>query len=223
MTTTITERDKKLLYFVGIAVFLFFFVRFLFLPAMDSLQRAEESLQTAGEARSEMELTIVQSPAAAVQVQHSEDALRSAVAAFYPALKSDALDALITGIELNHSLTPLSLTINAPVPVSGGGDAGIADAYVRNDLLAPMQPPVWDSAADAEYLCSAAVSFRAQGSRADFAALLDDLAANYPAIELRRFSISDSTTMNQEGETAATSTFDCVVNVYLCDKERELN
>ena len=223
MTTTITERDKKLLYFVGIAVFVFFFVRFLFLPAMDSLQRAEESLQTAGEARSEMELTIVQSPAAAVQVQQSEDALRSAVAAFYPALKSDALDALITGIELNHSLTPLSLTINAPVPVSGGGDAGIADAYDWNDILAPMQPPVWDSAADAEYLCSAAVSFRAQGSRADFAALLDDLAANYPAIELRRFSISDSTTMNQAGETAATSTFDCVVNVYLCDKERELN
>ena len=223
MTTTITERDKKLLYFVGIAVFLFFFVRFLFLPAMDSLQQAEESLQTAGEARSEMELTIVQSPAAAVQVQQSEDALRSAVAAFYPALKSDALDALITGIELNHSLTPLSLTINAPVPVSGGGDAGIADAYDWNDILAPMQPPVWDSAADAEYLCSAAVSFRAQGSRADFAALLDDLAANYPAIELRRFSISDSTTMNQAGETAATSTFDCVVNVYLCDKERELN
>lgn len=221
MTTTITERDKKLLYFCGIAVFLFFFVRFLFLPALDSMQHAEESLQTAEEARSEMELTIVQSPAAALQVQQSEEALRSAVAAFYPALKSDALDALITGIELNHHLTPLSLTISAPVPVPGGG--GVADAFHWNDILAPMQPPVWDSAADAEYLCSAAVSFRAQGSRADFAALLDDLAANYPAIELRRFAISDSTTMNQDGETAATSTFDCVVNVYLCDKERELN
>lgn len=221
MTTTITERDKKLLYFCGIAVFLFFFVRFLFLPALDSMQRAEESLQTAEEARSEMELTIVQSPAAALQVQQSEEALRSAAAAFYPALKSDALDALITGIELNHHLTPLSLTISAPVPVPGGG--GVADAFHWNDILAPMQPPVWDSAADAEYLCSAAVSFRAQGSRADFAALLDDLAANYPAIELRRFAISDSTTMNQDGETAATSTFDCVVNVYLCDKERELN
>lgn len=221
MTTTITERDKKLLYFCGIAVFLFFFVRFLFLPALDSMQRAEESLQTAEEARSEMELTIVQSPAAALQVQQSEEALRSAAAAFYPALKSDALDALITGIELNHHLTPLSLTISAPVPVPGCG--GVADAFHWNDILAPMQPPVWDSAADAEYLCSAAVSFRAQGSRADFAALLDDLAANYPAIELRRFAISDSTTMNQDGETAATSTFDCVVNVYLCDKERELN
>ena len=221
MTTTITERDKKLLYFCGIAVFLFFFIRFLFLPALDSMQRAEESLQTAEEARSEMELTIVQSPAAALQVQQSEEALRSAAAAFYPALKSDALDALITGIELNHHLTPLSLTISAPVPVPGGG--GGADAFHWNDILAPMQPPVWDSAADAEYLCSAAVSFRAQGSRADFAALLDDLAANYPAIELRRFAISDSTTMNQDGETAATSTFDCVVNVYLCDKERELN
>ena len=221
MTTTITERDKKLLYFCGIAVFLFFFIRFLFLPALDSMQRAEESLQTAEEARSEMELTIVQSPAAALQVQQSEEALRSAAAAFYPALKSDALDALITGIELNHHLTPLSLTISAPVPVPGGG--GVADAFHWNDILAPMQPPVWDSAADAEYLCSATVSFRAQGSRADFAALLDDLAANYPAIELRRFAISDSTTMNQDGETAATSTFDCVVNVYLCDKERELN
>ena len=221
MTTTITERDKKLLYFCGIAVFLFFFVRFLFLPALDSMQHAEESLQTAEEARSEMELTIVQSPAAALQVQQSEEALRSAAAAFYPALKSDALDALITGIELNHHLTPLSLTISAPVPVPGGG--GVADAFHWNDILAPMQPPVWDSAADAEYLCSAAVGFRAQGSRADFAALLDDLAANYPAIELRRFAISDSTTMNQDGETAATSTFDCVVNVYLCDKERELN
>lgn len=221
MTTTITERDKKLLYFCGIAVFLFFFIRFLFVPALDSMQHAEESLQTAEEARSEMELTIVQSPAAALQVQQSEEALRSAAAAFYPALKSDALDALITGIELNHHLTPLSLTISAPVPVPGGG--GVADAFHWNDILAPMQPPVWDSAADAEYLCSAAVSFRAQGSRADFAALLDDLAANYPAIELRRFAISDSTTMNQDGETAATSTFDCVVNVYLCDKERELN
>ena len=198
MTTTITERDKKLLYFCGIAVFLFFFVRFLFLPALDSMQRAEESLQTAEEARSEMELTIVQSPAAALQVQQSEEALRSAAAAFYPALKSDALDALITGIELNHHLTPLSLTISAPVPVPGGG--GVADAFHWNDILAPMQPPVWDSAADAEYLCSAAVSFRAQGSRADFAALLDDLAANYPAIELRRFAISDSSTGKHEME-----------------------
>ena len=223
MTTTITERDKKLLYFCGIAVFLFFFVRFLFLPALDSQQRAEDALQTAEEARTEMEMTIVQSPAAAMQVQQSGETLRSAVAAFYPALKSDALDDLITGIELNHNLTPLSLAISAPVPMAGGGDAGMADAFHWNDILAPLQPPAWDSAADAEYLCSAAVSFRAQGSRADFAALLDDLAANYPAIELRRFAISDSTTMNQQGETATTSTFDCVVNVYLCDKERELN
>ena len=138
MTTTITERDKKLLYFCGIAVFLFFFVRFLFLPALDSMQHAEESLQTAEEARSEMELTIVQSPAAALQVQQSEEALRSAAAAFYPALKSDALDALITGIELNHHLTPLSLTISAPVPVPGGG--GGADAFHWNDILAPCSP-----------------------------------------------------------------------------------
>ena len=138
MTTTITERDKKLLYFCGIAVFLFFFVRFLFLPALDSMQRAEESLQTAEEARSEMELTIVQSPAAAMQVQQRGETLRSAVAAFYPALKSDALDALITGIELNHHLTPLSLTISAPVPVPGGG--GGADAFHWNDILAPCSP-----------------------------------------------------------------------------------
>ena len=241
-----TKRDKILLYFVLMVAFVVLYIRFLLIPGIENHQQAAADLVEAETAQTTMQDTILMASANAAQKNTNWGELQTANAVYYSLLSSDELDTLVTSLELNHNLQPESLSIGQPVTQNLGWYVASADAgrTAGPSAAADTAVTAGDAAATAEgnavlqqflaadlvpqydapgYFRTAAISFSCSGAEEDFLALLDDLAANYPAIELRRFAISDSTTMNQQGETATTSTFDCVVNVYLCDKERELN
>ena len=89
---------------------------------------------------------------------------RQAVLGLQPALTSDELDALVTGLALDHNLAPVALQISAPTApaLPGSGDA-LPD------------PP------EASSLSMRQVSGTVEGSRADCLALLDELARRRPA------------------------------------------
>ena len=67
------------------------------------------------------------------------------------------------------------------------------------------------------YFKTVSVSLSCAGENDDFLAMLDDLAANYPSMQLQSFSISTRSYAAQSD--SASTIFNVTLNVILCDKE----
>ena len=68
------------------------------------------------------------------------------------------------------------------------------------------------------YFRTAAISFSCSGAEEDFLALLDDLAANYPSVQLNTFSMDTRSYANMDGTSSTGTVFTVALSVILCDK-----
>lgn len=110
-----TKRDKILLYAVLMLAFIVLYVRFLLIPGIGSLQQARADLTEAQDAQITMQETILQAGVNAADKNTAWGELQTANARYYSILTSDELDTLVTGLELNHSMQPVSLSIGQPL------------------------------------------------------------------------------------------------------------
>ena len=62
------------------------------------------------------------------------------------------------------------------------------------------------------------MTFSCTGSDTDFIAMLDDLAAGYPSVQLQTFTISTRSYTNPDGTSEEGSVYTVSLNVILCDK-----
>lgn len=68
------------------------------------------------------------------------------------------------------------------------------------------------------YYRSVAISFRCTGEGSDFLSMLDDMAANYPSVQLVSFSIDTRSFADTDGSAVTATAFNVSLNVILCDK-----
>ena len=68
------------------------------------------------------------------------------------------------------------------------------------------------------YYRSVAVSFCCTGEDSDFLSMLDDMAANYPSVQLVSFSIDTRSFADTDGSAVTATAFNVSLNVILCDK-----
>ena len=236
-----TKRDKILLYVVLMAAFLVMYVRFLLIPGIENHQQAAADLTEAETAQTTMQDTILMASANAAQKNANWGDLQTANALYYSLLSSDELDTLVTSLELNHGLQPESLSIGQPVTQAlswyvassdagrtAGPSANASNAVTAGDASATAEGnavlqqfladdllPQYDAPG---YFRTAAISFSCSGEDADFLALLDDLAANYPSVQLNSFSIDTRSYANTDGTSSVGSVFTVSLSVILCDK-----
>lgn len=231
-----TKRDKFLLYVVLMAAFVVLYIRFLLIPGIENHQQAAADLDEARCARTTIHNMIERDEINANDKNAAWGALQTANSSFYPLYSSDELDQRVTGLELDHNLQPVSLTIGEPVTqsltayiasenagqgaaptdvtVSGvDGDPAGGNAILQQILAADLAPQ-YDQPG---YFKTVSVSLSCAGENDDFFAMLDDLAANYPSMQLQSFSISTRSYAAQ-GDSASTI-FNVTLNVILCDKE----
>lgn len=242
LTFNLTEKDKRLLYIVGVAAFVVLFLRFVFFPALSADEQAQADLAEAQAAQQEMEFQIMLAPTAAQDVQNSYTALMDTSALFYPLLKSDELDTLVTSLELSHGLEPISLSIGVPSinalagyvagPYAGqiaaaadefAAQAPAADQVAEGDAatgstILPVVAPAM-LIEPMEYLKVARIDLTCVGKQSDFYAMLDTLQAAYPAVLLRDFHIDKRAMAVAGGGSEITRQFSAVLDIYLCDKE----
>ena len=128
-----TKRDKILLYAVLMLAFIVLYVRFLLIPGIGSLQQARADLTEAQDAQITMQETILQAGVNAADKNTAWGELQTANARYYSILTSDELDTLVTGLELNHSMQPVSLSIGQPLTQPGRAPP----------LPAALRPPSW--------------------------------------------------------------------------------
>lgn len=147
----------------------------------------------------------------------------------------------MTGLELNHSMQPVSLSIGQPLTQSmtgyiAGTQAGRAPpppAALRppSRRIRWTQPPQGNAllqqflAADLVpyydqpgYLQTSDVTFSCSGEASNFLSLLDDLADNYPSIQLQNFSITTRSFAAADGTSSSGSIYNVTLRVVLCDK-----
>ena len=242
-----TKRDKILLYVVLMLAFVVLFVRFLLIPGIENHQQADADLREAQDAQTSMQDAIMMAGSYAAEKNNNWGELQTANASYYSLLSSDELDTLVTSLELNHNLQPDSLTIGEPVTQSltyytasenagqsaapsdaasvftGDDDSITADTAgttaqgnaILQQILASDLIPDYDQPG---YYRSVAISFRCTGNDSDFLSMLDDMAANYPSVQLVSFSIDTRSFADTDGSAVTATAFNVSLNVILCDK-----
>lgn len=242
-----TKRDKILLYVVLMLAFVVLFVRFLLIPGIENHQQADADLREAQDAQTSMQDAIMMAGSYAAEKNNNWGELQTANASYYSLLSSDELDTLVTSLELNHNLQPDSLTIGEPVTQSltyytasenagqsaapsdaasvlaGDDDSITADTVsttaqgnaILQQILASDLIPDYDQPG---YYRSVAISFRCMGNDSDFLSMLDDMAANYPSVQLVSFSIDTRSYADTDGSAVTATAFNVSLNVILCDK-----
>lgn len=242
-----TKRDKILLYVVLMLAFVVLFVRFLLIPGIENHQQADADLREAQDAQTSMQDAIMMAGSYAAEKNNNWGELQTANASYYSLLSSDELDTLVTSLELNHNLQPDSLTIGEPVTQSltyytasenagqsaapsaaasvlvGDDDSITADTAsttaqgnaILQRILASDLIPDYDQPG---YYRSVAISFRCTGNDSDFLSMLDDMAANYPSVQLVSFSIDTRSYADTDGSAVTATAFNVSLNVILCDK-----
>lgn len=245
--TPMTKRDKILLYVVLMLAFVVLFVRFLLIPGIENHQQADADLREAQDAQTSMQDAIMMAGSYAAEKNSNWGELQTANASYYSLLSSDELDTLVTSLELNHNLQPDSLTIGEPVTQSltyytaseyagqsaapsdaasvlvGDDDSITADTVsttaqgnaILQQILASDLIPDYDQPG---YYRSVAISFRCTGNDSDFLSMLDDMAANYPSVQLVSFSIDTRSYADTDGSAVTATAFNVSLNVILCDK-----
>ena len=242
-----TRRDKILLYVVLMLAFVVLFVRFLLIPGIENHQQADADLREAQDAQTSMQDAIMLAGTYAAEKNNNWGELQTANASYYSLLSSDELDTLVTSLELNHNLQPDSLTIGEPVTQSltyytasenagqsaapsaaasalaGDDDSITADTAdttaqgnaILQQILASDLIPDYDQPG---YYRSVAINFRCTGEDSDFLSMLDDMAANYPSVQLVSFSIDTRSFADTDGSAVTATAFNVSLNVILCDK-----
>lgn len=242
-----TKRDKILLYVVLMLAFVVLFVRFLLIPGIENHQQADADLREAQDAQTSMQDAIMMAGSYAAEKNSNWGELQTANASYYSLLSSDELDTLVTSLELNHNLQPDSLTIGEPVTQSltyytasenagqsaapsdaasvlaGDDDSITADTVSTtaqgNAILQQILASDFISDYDQPgYYRSVAISFRCTGNDSDFLSMLDDMAANYPSVQLVSFSIDTRSYADTDGSAVTATAFNVSLNVILCDK-----
>lgn len=102
----------------------------------------------------------------------------------------------------------------AAVTADDVGTTAEGNAILQQFLAADLIPD-YDQPG---YFKTAAVTFSCTGSDTDFIAMLDDLAAGYPSVQLQTFTISTRSYANPDGTSEEGSVYTVSLNVILCDK-----
>lgn len=201
LETRITPQDRRLLALVGWLGGAALFVGLVLRPAWDAHSQAWQHHEEAVRQQQAMLAEIDGADAHAADRDRALENARQAVLGLQPALTSDELDALVTGLALDHNLTPVALQISAPTApaLPGSGDA-LPD------------PPESGS------LSMRQVSGTVEGSRADCLALLDELARRRPGLHLLHVTLGDAAWL-KDGQQDADVRMEYELAVYLYDTE----
>lgn len=205
---TVTERDKRLLYVVGVLAFVALFGAFVLRPAAQAHAQARADYTAAAAQKQEMQAEIEAAAANAEARARAEQDVQAATADLYPLLYSDDLDTLVTGLALTHGLEPVSLSISS---AGAPGLSGYAPGPLGGQSLS--------EAPERSGLRAVSLTSTVRGTPQDFTALLDDIAQHYPALHLRDFSVTESAWFTGSGGTTTVVQFRYELTVYMYDTE----
>lgn len=220
--------DVVLLKVLACVLIVFFSFRFFVFPGIEKHQDLVQVKEEKQIKKEEMEQTIESRPVIEKKILKQNEKLKESSKGFYELLENQEVDELVTGLALKHGLKPVYLKIEHTTP-------GIPAAYQTVVKNADSQTSAQDSAdqalADADgttesgkgtessalkYVNTTTVSITLQGSEQQIRAMLDDIAKNYPGVQVRSFNMNESTYVDDSLQQVSQNNCECVMAVYTC-------
>lgn len=206
--------DVVLLKVLACVLILFFMARFLIFPGMEKHQDLVAKKDDLTIEKQEMQYTISSKASTEKKIVTQKENLKKAQEGFYDLMENREVDSLITGLALKHDLFPVYLNIEDPV-------AGVPVAY---QLSEASDDSAEDSSAEepqstlpyVQYVNTTTVTIILQGQEVQIRELLDDIAKNYPGIQVRSFDMQSGTYVDSSLQKTEQMNCNCVLAVYTC-------
>lgn len=213
--------DIVLLKLLACFLIAFFMIRFLIFPGIGKHQDLQMEKEDLAAQQEEMQQTIDNAPNVENLIKEQKETLTEAEDGYYSLLENRELDELVTGIVLDHSLFPVYLSISDTVP-------GVPAAYFLTGGQMTEQPSTEMATAEESgsemqqditslpYMNTTEVNVTVRGAEDEIRAFLDDIAKNYPGIQVHSFQIQDSSYLNADWEKVESKSISLVLKVYTC-------
>ena len=148
---------------------------------------------------------------------------------FYDLLENQQVDELVTGIALKHNLKPVYLKIEgteAGVPAayqtvtqtdeSGAQTAKSAQEELDENSQESSSETDYEPEGVLQYVNTTTVSMTLQGNEPQIREMLDDIAKNYPGVQVRSFDMNENTYVDSSLQQISQNNCECVLAVYTC-------
>lgn len=230
--------DIILLKLLACVLIIFFSFRFFIFPGIEKHQDLISQKDTLTYQKEEMQQTISSKAATEQLIEQQKDNLSESAEGFYEVMENQQLDELITGLALQHNLFPVSLNISQAVAgVPGAYQSGTTSSNSTNteslentDNIENTENSESSESSDfsdltansnnyVPYLSTVTVSVTLQGTEEQIRELIDDVAKNYPGIQIRTMDMQKATYVNASLQTVEQMNCNCDFAVYMYQKE----
>lgn len=202
--------DVVLLKVLACVLILFFMARFLIFPGMEKHQDLVAKKDDLTIEKQEMQYTISSKASTEKKIATQKENLKKAQEGFYDLMENREVDSLITGLALKHDLFPVYLNIEDTV-------AGVPAAYQLSETSEDSSAEESQSTLPyVQYVNTTTVTITLQGQEAQIRELLDDIAKNYPGIQVRSFDMQSGTYVDSSLQKTEQMNCNCVLAVYTC-------
>ena len=215
LDTELKPGDIVLLKGLGCVLIVVLFMQLLIFPGLNKHEDLSASLEAKTAQKQEMEDAIANIPAVEETIAKQEETLKAAQDQYYGLMENQEIDELVTGVVLNHSLFPVSLSIAVAADAAENSDPDTAAAELDGEEdsgdSADTVTPVY-----AQYVHITDVSLTVRGSEDMIRSFLNDIAVDYPGLQVRSFTMQEGTYLNENLDSVDTTTCSCVIAVYTC-------
>lgn len=238
-------KDIVLLKVLGCVLIAFVMIRFLIFPGIEKHMNLVDQRDEVVAEQEDMQALIDRKDTFDAIIANQQSSLKSAQEGYYDLLENREVDELITGIVLNHNLFPVYLNITDTTagvpeaylyaPQAATGNTSTADSSADTSTDATQDSAAADStdssdsedsatessaAVSAPYVNTMSVDVTIRGSEAEIKAFLDDIARNYPGIQVRTFNMQENDYVNTTMQTVSEMSCSCTLAVYVCGEQQ---
>ncbi|MEI3279992.1 MAG: hypothetical protein V8R46_04115 [Eubacterium ramulus] len=238
-------KDIVLLKVLGCVLIAFVMIRFLIFPGIEKHMDLVDQRDEVVAEQEDMQALIDRKDTFDAIIANQQSSLKSAQEGYYDLLENREVDELITGIVLNHNLFPVYLNITDTTagvpeaylyaPQAATGNTSTADSSADTSTDATQDSAAADStdssdsedsatessaAVSAPYVNTTSVDVTIRGSEAEIKAFLDDIARNYPGIQVRTFNMQENDYVNTTMQTVSEMSCSCTLAVYVCGEQQ---
>lgn len=238
-------KDIVLLKVLGCVLIAFVMIRFLIFPGIEKHMDLVDQRDEVVAEQEDMQALIDRKDTFDAIIANQQSSLKSAQEGYYDLLENREVDELITGIVLNHNLFPVYLNITDTTagvpeaylyaPQAAASNTSTADSSADTSTDATQDSAAADStdssdskesatessaAVSAPYVNTTSVDVTIRGSESEIKGFLDDIARNYPGIQVRTFNMQENDYVNTTMQTVSEMSCSCTLAVYVCGEQQ---
>lgn len=207
------QGDVVLLKFLACLLIIFFSFRFFVFPGIEKHQDLVQVKEEKQIQKDEMEKTIEDRPVNEEKIVKLNQKLAESGKGFYELLENQEVDELVTGLALKQGLKPVYLKIENTTP---GIPAAYQPVVKSKDSDDTAGSGSHSGSSILKYVNTTTVSITLQGSEQQIRAMLDDIARNYPGVQVRSFHMEESTYVDDSLQQVSQNNCECTMAVYTC-------